>query len=150
MADPIEFPSATAAFSLPLLFSGQTQKEFFINQSLALIDSLLQAGVVESLNTPPSDPAEGASYRVTGGAVGDWDGEADAIAVRIAGAWQFIDPFAGMTVFDRAQGQMLTYQGEWRAASEPLMPQGGAVIDAEARVAISGLTDALRDVGILP
>ncbi|MFU7527311.1 DUF2793 domain-containing protein [Qipengyuania sp. ASV99] len=142
------FPSTTACFALPLLFPGQAQKEFFINQSLTLIDFVLQSGVEGSLSAPPQDPAEGVSYRIKAEATAEWEGHEDEVAVRIGGTWHYISAQSGMTLFDRQAGRFLHYNSGWQIASEPLRPTGGAVIDAEARQALDDLVEALRNMGI--
>lgn len=150
MATPISFPSTTTNFSLPLLFAGQAQKEFFVNQSLVVIDALLQSGVADSLTTPPSGPSEGSCYRVTSTAIGDWIGHEDEIAIRIGGAWNFVAPHPGMMVFDQQAESFIHYNLGWQSAAEPAEPSGGTTIDAEARTAIRDLIEALRKVGIFP
>lgn len=148
MAVSSSFPSTTARFDFPLLFPGQAQKEFFINQSLTLIDAALQASVAESLSAPPQDPVEGASFRIKASATGEWVGHEDEVAVRIGGDWHYFGPQQGMTVFDRQAGGYLHYNSGWKIAAEPAQPTGGALIDAEARQTLGELVEALRNMGI--
>jgi hypothetical protein len=150
MAVPITFPTTSAHFGLPLLFAGQAQKEFFLNQSIALIDALLQQGVIASTGNPPQNPAEGACYRIIQGASGIWADHEGAVAIHIGGAWQYISPFNGMSVFDQAAGIILRYNSGWQFAEEPGQPQGGTLIDTEARQTLSELVEALRKIGIFP
>ncbi len=148
MAVPITFPSATPHFSLPLLFAGQAQKEFFVNQSLSLIDTLLQNAVVASIANPPLDAEEGASYRVTSLATDSWTGHEDEIAIKLGGGWHFLMPTRGMTIFDRQAGTFVHYQLDWQTAAEPTLQRGGDNIDAEARQMLTELIEALRSIGI--
>ncbi|MHA7820400.1 MAG: DUF2793 domain-containing protein [Erythrobacter sp.] len=148
MALPIEFPSTTKHFSLPMLFSGQAQKEFFINQSFVVIDALLQHGVIDSLETPPSDASEGQCFRILANATGDWAGHDDELVVRVANAWHFVLPLEGMRVFDRNAAAMLHYNAGWQAATEPTVPDTGSTVDAEARTVLTELIEALRKIGI--
>lgn len=148
MAVPINFPSTTTHFSLPLLFAGQAQKEFFVNQSLSLIDAVLRNGFDDSITTPPTESAEGASYRVISTATESWEGHEDEIAIQLGGVWHFLIPQEGMTMFDRQAGSFMHYNSEWQSAIEPTNPAGGANIDAEARQMLSELVEALRMVGI--
>ncbi len=41
MSDPVQFEGATPRFALPLLFAGQAQKEFFVNEALLRADMVL-------------------------------------------------------------------------------------------------------------
>ncbi|MEM9501975.1 MAG: DUF2793 domain-containing protein [Pseudomonadota bacterium] len=149
MTQSISFPSVTPNFSLPLLFAGQAQKEFFVNQSFALIDAMLRQGIAASMSAPPTSPNDGEAYRITTPAEGEWTGHEDEIAIRIAGAWSFIPAADGMLLFDRAAGQFILFRSGWRSAFNPGNLQGGDVVDLEARTAILELIEALRTIGIL-
>ena len=148
MVDPIVFPSTTPKYSLPLLFAGQAQKEFSINQALTLIDTMLMPCVSASLTSPPASANDGECFRVSASASGDWTGHEDEIAVRIGDAWQFVQPVIGMTVFDQADATYWHYNTTWRNASEPTVPTDGSVVDIEARMALTELIQALRNLGI--
>lgn len=148
MANPVFFPSTTPNFNLPMLIPGQAQKEFFVNQAFAMIDSVAKRAILGSMQNPPETPGEGSSYRVTAPATGDWEGKEDAIACYIAGAWQFLVPYNGMTVFDQAAGRMLHFNGSWRSANAPASASGGTHIDQEARQALEQLVSALKAIGI--
>ncbi len=149
MANPIAFPTSTETFEFPILFAGQAQKEFFVNQSLYLLDALLRQCITASLDTPPEESVEGASFIVSAPATGDWEGREDHVAIRIGGAWHFVQPFDGMRLFDQNAGSVLIFLSGWIKAEAPPEPQGGTVIDVEARTAISELSQALRSLGIL-
>jgi hypothetical protein len=150
MAVPISFPATTKRFALPLLFAGQAQKEFFLNQAFVLNDALLHCTVLASAQTPPEAADEAACYRVTGPASGEWAGHEGDLAIRLGEGWQFVVPQPGMTVFDIAADAAMLYRNGWQSADEPALPSGGAVIDAEARQAIFGLIEALRKLGAFP
>ena len=117
---------------------------------MSIIDCVLQHGVLASRSDPPSTAHEGDCYRVTGVASGDWAGREDKLAIHSAGSWQFIDPYPGMYVFDREASLLLHFAIDWQSADEPPAPQGGTVIDSEARAAIDELIDALRKIGVFP
>jgi len=150
MADPIVFSSSSPNFALPLLFTGQAQKEFILNQSTLAIDALLQRGVEASQEAPPAQVRDGECYRVVAPASGEWQGHDDAIAIRISGSWNFASPAHGMAVFDRAQQQLLIFKSSWEAAARPTALQGGSVIDVEARAMLTELAQALKIYGLLP
>jgi hypothetical protein len=62
----------------------------------------------------------------------------------------FAQPRDGMRVFDRQTGQSLPYIGGWRREPAPVQPDGGAVVDVEARATIATLFQLLRRIGFLP
>ena len=148
MANVINFPSTTPNNDLPLLFSGQNQKEFIVNQAIATIDALLPASIEASLDEPPATPVEGQCFRVNSTAIGEWAPHLNAIAVRIADAWHFIDPQEGYEVYDKALKQKLIFKNGWQQIVTPAAPQGGVNIDVELRAMVVDLVDALRSAGI--
>ncbi len=150
MTAPISFPSTTANFALPLLFSGQAQKELSINQTVSLLDALVQSSVDASLSSPPLNPEDGSTYRVLANASDIWAGKDDQLAVQLGGAWHFVAPKAGLRLFDRQAGTLLHYDSTWKSANEPALASGGTVIDAEARQMLLELVEALRILGIFP
>lgn len=149
MTEPIAFPANSENLGLPLLFAGQAQKEFFVNQALAILDAYSQGAVLASLTEPPVNAADGECYRITAPAEGPWQLHPDHVAIRIGDAWHFVAPAEGALLFDRAVGQYLCFRSGWRAANAPDLPGGGTVIDAEARSALLQLVESLQAVGIL-
>jgi uncharacterized protein DUF2793 len=150
MTDPSSFTSATPRFSLPLLFAGQSQKEFYVNEAHALTDALLHPACEGEAADPPTTPSEGESWLVAVGASGDWAGEDGHLAMRQSGNWLFATPVNGMRLFDRSTGQLLLYRGGWQRPAAPAVPSTGTVVDAEARAALADLVAALADAGIFP
>jgi hypothetical protein len=150
MSDPLLFDTASPRFGLPLLFSGQSQKEAFVNEAHALTDALLHCAIEGEASTPPPVPIDGSSWLVAASATGAWAGKDGAIACRQAGNWLFVTPRDGLAVLDRSTGQVRHFLDSWRAPNVPLEPTGGSTVDSEARTAISQLFAALRVAGIFP
>jgi hypothetical protein len=148
VTDPISFTSATPRFALPLLFAGQSQKEFYVNEAHALTDALLHAACDGESAAPPATPGEGEAWIVASGATGEWAGEDGKLAARQSGNWLFATPSDGMRVFDRSTGQMLLYRDGWRRPASPIVPSTGSVIDSEVRTALADLVAALTEAGI--
>lgn len=150
MSNPIIFPGATPRFGLPSLFSGQAQKEAFVNEAHALTDALLHCAVEGEATSPPAAPVEGTAWLIGTGATGEWLGKDGALACRQAGNWLYVDPQDGMQLRDRSTGQISFFLAGWNRAVVPTEPIGGSVVDGEARAAILDLIAALRTSGILP
>jgi len=147
MTSAIVFPSITSAHSLPLLFPGQAQKEISINQSFHLLDALLQGCVDVTLDTPPIDPGEGSIFRIGTNASGEWAGKTDSLAILIGGAWNYLEPYEGLNLFDRSAGGRIHFKDGWQSVVEPSAPSGGTTIDHEARQVISEILTALTLLG---
>jgi hypothetical protein len=118
---------------------------------------------------PPSAPQPGAAYLVGDAPTGTWTGHAGNLAGFGIAGWRFIAPTIGMSVFDKSSQSVAIYSdagwevGKIRAASliiEDVQvvgpragsvadPSGGSTLDAEARVAITGILAALRQHGLI-
>lgn len=159
----------TARFALPLIASGQAQKEVFHNEALTRIDALLEP-VVEAvaLNDPPAAPAPGQCWIVGASPTGVWIGAAQAIAAWTDGGWRFLGPVIATTVWSRADALFARFDGNnWILGEIPAAriviggvqvvgmqqsavaaPAGGAVVDNEARSAVAGLIAVLKSHGL--
>lgn len=162
--------SATARFALPLLNAGQAQKELFHNEALTLADALVQPCVeAAGVNAPPADPEPGQCWIAGAAPVDAWAGHAGALALWTTGGWRFAAPREGMSAWVAEDGQLARYTGSvWHVgrltgaqllvdgeqvvgAREPAIdePDGGSVIDAEARASITAILTALRAHGLI-
>jgi len=150
MSDPLDLPSKSPRFGLPLLFPGQAQKEFSINEAHALIDLLLHPAIEGIAIVPPTAPQDGQSWLVWSNASGAWSGHDGQIASFQAGTWLFCTPRDGLRLLDRSTMQDILFRGGWIRAVRPTEPQGGTTVDTEARAAIGQLVAALVAGGILP
>jgi len=150
MSDPISFESASPRFGLPMLFAGQAQKEFFVNEAHALVDALLHGAIEGVAPVPPATPVEGTSWLVDSAPSGAWAGQAGRIASRQGGNWLFTTPRDGMRLLNRTNGQDMRFSGGWQSPARPGEPTGGTTVDSEARVAIGQLLAALCAAGIFP
>ncbi|WP_454796354.1 DUF2793 domain-containing protein [Novosphingobium lindaniclasticum] len=150
MSDTITFDSASARFSLPFLYAGQSQKEVFVNEALARCDMLLHPAIEGETDLPPPSPSEGECWLVGMEASGAWNGQAGTLATFQGGNWMFVKPRDGMRVFDLSTRQEQLFWGSWRKASLPVEPLGGSTVDVQARAVIGQLVAALQALGIFP
>lgn len=138
--------------------------------ALAILDIAVSAAVDGFLlKTPPASPAAGDCYIVGDDPTGAWAGQALALAGYTAGGWRFIIPFAGLSVLDKASGQVAVFEaGAWelghvRATTLSIAgdqvvgarlasvgdPASGSTVDAEARAAIAAVLARLRQHGLI-
>ena len=162
--------SETARLALPLIETGQAQKEMVHNEALALLDIAAQATVeAVGTNAPPAAPDVGACWIVGPAPTGAWTGRAGALAGWTAGGWRFVAARDGMRAWNRADDRMVAcVDGTWEdglvrcrqllvegqrvvAARQPAIapPAGGATVDTEARAAIGQVLSALRAHGLI-
>ncbi|MDP9422876.1 MAG: phage tail protein [Pseudomonadota bacterium] len=160
----------TARFALPYLAPGQMQKELFHNEALQRIDMLL-CPVVDgpASAAPPSNPVVGGCYLVAADASGAWSGQDGSLACFSEGGWRFVLPMDGMSLVDRASGQVLARRdGAWetgivraqelRVNGQTVVrnrqsaigdPSGGTVVDSQCRVAVAQMLAAMRAHGLI-
>lgn len=162
--------NTTARFGLPFLFPGQAQKELFHNEALSRIDLALQPAVEGAPTASvPAEPLEGQCWIVGIGAGGAWAGKSGQLAGWSEGGWRFLTPVPGFSVWNKAAGVPLVWDGAaWgtgevacsglvvggaRVVSQrqPAVPSpsGGTIIDAEARSAIAAVIAALMSHGLI-
>lgn len=118
---------------------------------------------------PPPAPVPGQCWIVGESPTGAWAGAAGALALWTAGGWRLTPPREGMTVWIASDAVAARYAaGSWHTGRitatrleidgeqvvgprEPAIdePDGGAVVDAEARAAIEAILGALRTHGLI-
>ena len=150
MPDPLDFDATTPRFALPLLFSGQAHKEFFVNEALARLDAAIHPALLGEASEPPEGSEDGDAWLVGSDAEGAWASQEGTLAVRQAGQWLFVEPSPGLRVLDLSTGQFAHFSTAWQKPLPVAEPSGGLMVDSEARVAISALISALRAAGIFP
>lgn len=94
----------------------QAHKHITVNESLALLDILVQLSVEsKNLTAPPSELIEGTAYIIASSASGTWENKAGQIAVVQNGAWVFVEPKAGFSAWNKTDNLHYTYYNdEWR------------------------------------
>lgn len=149
MSSPIVFTSRTPKFGLPFLFSGQAQKELYLNEALSLIDVLLHPVIEGTATIPPSQPNEGECWIIDSGSADLWIGQDGNIASYQAGSWLFVRPMEGMKVFDKSSSTSRMFSNGWNISPTISEPSGGAIVDIEARAVIVALIQYLADLGLV-
>ena len=149
MSTPIAFPSASAKFSLPFLYPAQAQKEFFINEALARLDTIVHPVVEGETAEPLIIPAKGECWLVAANPVGIFAQHGGEIAFYDGDQWSFIAPTTGMTLYDRSANALRRYNNGWSTPVSIPAPTGGTVVDAEARQAIVALLQALAGLSLI-
>jgi hypothetical protein len=160
----------TTRWALPLLASGQAQKEITHNEAIVAIDRVLHLGVVSrSISTPPGTVEAGDSYIIGALPTGAWSGAAGQLASFDGAGWTVTVPkpgclawvadeqqFAVMSVAGWLSGgwpaQGLLVGGRTVLAAPPehiAVPVGGVNADAECRAALGELLVALRNQNVI-
>lgn len=148
----MSFDTATSPrLALPLLVSGQAQKELTHNEALLLIDMALMP-LVESVGTttPPTAPHPGQCWIVGTSPSGAWSGAANRLAAWTADGWRTMALPVHAEVRERASGRRWALgEGGWVAAPAWAKATGGDTVDTQARAALDRLADALISRGWL-
>lgn len=140
----------TGRHHLPLLAVSQAQKEITHNEALVLIDALLHPIAEDHLSVPPAltNAEIGKCWLVGAAAQGAWAGRSDQIAVWIGGGWRFLFASEGMRLRLRTAGKEKIWLGtQWLDGPTIDNPSGGALIDIEARQAITLMLQYFRMIG---
>lgn len=159
----------TLRYGLPLLQSGQAQKEITHNDAVSRLDLLLHL-TVESRRTatPPATPVNGTAWVVAVGATGSWAGHVGEIAAYADAGTSFTVPQDGCVAYVRDEGVFSHFrQGAWQdrwpvaalsvggravlggSLATVAAPGGGSVVDVEGRAAFSQLLTALRGLNLI-
>lgn len=143
----------SARHQLPLLATGQAQKEVTHNEALIRIDALLHPVVEAELATPPTITAgtqEGKCWLIANAASGEWLGHGGKIAYWTGGSWRLLTSVDGMFLRNKMLGiDLFRTPSGWIAPTAIANPAGGGVIDAEARTALNTLLTQLRLTGVI-
>ncbi len=141
---------ATPLHALPLLASGQAQKEITHNEALIIIDALL-GGTIESasLAVPPDMPEAGAMWLVGSNATGLWTGQSGRLALWTEGGWRYVSPRVGCRFYDKSRSTVICLQENgWSNPVALPLASGGALIDVEARAMLTNIKDILVSLGL--
>lgn len=104
--------TTTPNLVLPYLAAGQAQKHVTLNESLRMLDALVQLAVLSrALATPPASPSDGDRHIVAAGATGTWAGHAGKIAAFQDGGWMIYAPKEGWLAFVRDEDRLLAFDG---------------------------------------
>lgn len=158
----------TDRYGLPLIQTGQAQKDLTHNDAIGTIDSLLHLAIEATLAVRPSAPVAGQCWIIAAAATGVWAGRDGHIAAFTSAGWTEVAPRDGCLAWDKEAGVFAVFQnGSWNADRWPVRalmiggkavlgpaingtvtPSGGSVIDVEARTAVTSLLTGLRNLGL--
>lgn len=147
--------SNSPLLALPYLAASQAQKHVTVNEALSLVDGLLHLSVItRALATPPASPMDGDRYMVAGSPTGAWVGHAAQIALRMEGAWRFLNPRTGWRVWIADENLLLVFNGTiWLSPAVPTALQNLALLgvntsaDATNRLAVNSAAVLFNNVG---
>lgn len=149
---------ATTRMGLPLLVAGQGQKDITHNEALLALDALVHANVVSRVvAAPPAQPGLGDCWLIPDGASSVWAGAAGGMACWTVGGWRLLALPEGGLVWVEDEARRVRKAGSGWVADAPfgapaapvVEPEGGIVVDAEARAALRLMLDRLRQLGLL-
>jgi Protein of unknown function (DUF2793) len=114
----------TPNLELPYLLASQAQKHVTLNESLRILDAVVQISVAgRNATEPPSEPEDGERHIVGGEATGEWAGRDAMLATWVDGAWMYQAPAEGWIAWIRDEDVALVFDG---ATWSPLATGGSA------------------------
>lgn len=133
----------TPNLTLPFIEAAQAQKHVTHNESLRILDAVVQLSVLSNIYTAPPDspnPANGDRYLVASGAGGEWSGFDDSVVAYQDGAWVEYVPQTGWVTWVEDSEQLLVFDGNaWTGPSFQSVTQLGinATADAVNRLSVN-------------
>lgn len=144
----------TSRNALPMLAVGQAGKEITHNEALVIIDGLVQPAAEAEQTAPPanlSDTDAGRCWVVGQAASGEWTGHDGKVAYWTGASWRFIAFVSGSQIYRTDSNIVSSRSGNgWHMPTVIPEPQGGSVIDVEARGAIALILSEMKTRGLLP
>ncbi|GAB4576055.1 MAG: hypothetical protein Tsb008_18640 [Rhodothalassiaceae bacterium] len=162
--------SETLRMRLPLIATGQAQKEVTHNEALTSLDLIVHGSVLDiGRLDPPASPQEGDAHILGTPTTGAFAGFDSHVAFRVNGAWRFEPPFEGLRLRVRDLAQEALFEnGMWQTGvigaarieidgkqilgpQRPAIPapMGGTTVDAEARATLEAILSALTAHGLI-
>ena len=142
----------TGRHRLPLLVIAQASKELTHNEALARLDALVHPVCVDQVNIPP-EPGNsdiGKCWLIGASPLAEWVGKSGQIAYWIGGGWRYLVPVEGMRSRILPTGLDAVFSdGQWHFPPAIVDPTAGAVIDMQARTAITTLLSYFRMIGLV-
>lgn len=121
----------TSELSLPLVMPAQAQKHVTVNQALAILDTVTQLRVKDSLTTtPPPSAGDGDAFLVPAGAGEAWAGKAGMIAAWSNGGWSYLTPRPGWRAWDERLAGWQMFDGSVWVPNALAVSAGGARLSA--------------------
>ncbi|MEJ0076022.1 MAG: DUF2793 domain-containing protein [Alphaproteobacteria bacterium] len=112
--------SASANLALPFIEGGELLPDVTLNETLRLIDTLVQLAIVDrDLNVPPGSPAEGQRWivKASPSPTGAWAGHGNHVAAWQDGGWVFCVPQVGWFAYVIDEGGLVAWNGSaWVSA----------------------------------
>lgn len=143
----------TAILALPYIQPSQAQKHVTHNEALRVLDVIVQLAVEDRTRTAaPASPVIGSRHIVAAGAVGEWAGQDQRIAVYDIEGWVFFPAQAGWRAEVMAEGKSVVFTGTgWSASTD--LPQNfaqlgiNATADTTNRLSVSSAATLLNNAG---
>ena len=102
---------ATHNFNITELTESQSQKATSVNEGLFILDAVAGGYVVGVSATPPVSAVNGTLWIVASGGTGDWSAKDTNIAIRVGGAWRYVEPKTGISFVDSSTDNTLKFNG---------------------------------------
>jgi hypothetical protein len=133
----------TERLHLPYIMQSQSQKEVTHNETLNILDVLIQAAVEDmGMNTPPETPKVGQCWVVGSSPTDSWSGKANQIAQSLdGGGWFFVPPFKRLRLWNEATDEYVVYDGSTWVPEGLLLKKTGEYLRVEHKsedVVVSG------------
>ena len=139
--------------AFPYIQPSQAQKHVTHNETVRLLDVLVQMSAIsDQIEEPPSDAQEADCYIIPLDAKGPWAGRTDQIAYFENDAWRYLTPQKGWRIYVETKDCLELFDGSnWKAVVKDIDTStlsNGPVTDSQKRFAVktqTALWSALDD-----
>jgi hypothetical protein len=157
----------TPRLGIPLIASGQTQKDITHNEAILALDRIVALGVVSrSVTAPPSSVQSGSVYIVPASEGEAWGQPPGTMMQWQGSGWLAVAARAGQLALVVDEGIVLMFRQDWQSfwpvkglevagravlGATPTnipLPSGGSTMDTQARAAIAAIVSLLVQQGI--
>ncbi len=159
---------STDRYALPMIQTGQAQKDITHNDAIGAIDTLLHLAVEGMAANRPVAPVVGQCWIIASPATGVWAGHDGHIAAFTSAGWTEVLPSEGCLAWDKESGVFAVFQnGSWNVDHWPVRAltvggrpmlgaavtganaaSGGNVVDVEARAVLAVVLTGLKALGL--
>lgn len=102
---------ATHNFNITEVLETQSQKATTVNDGLFILDAVAGGYVLGVSSQPPASPVDGTVWVVSANGAGIWSAKDTQLAIRVGGAWRYVEPRTGISFVNNENNTTIKFNG---------------------------------------